>query len=203
MTGARVRIKICGVRTAEIVQVAAEAGADAVGFVLAPGSPRRIDAETAVDLAATLPPWVAPVAVFADAEVDEMLGAWPHDWIQLHGREADVHPALARRSVVKAVPITVGDEELLRWDAHPRVRALLVDAPRAGAGETFDLAPLVRVRARLGKPLIVAGGLTPRNVARIIREVHPWAVDVSSGVESSRGTKDASLIREFCDAVRA
>lgn len=199
---ARVRVKICGVCSAEIAMVAAEAGADAVGFVLAPGSPRTIDASRAQAIAATLPPWVAHVAVFVDMAGSAIATAWPRGWVQLHGREQTVADELAGRAVIKAVSIADGTDELLRWDDDPRARALLVDGPSAGGGEPFDLGPLMRVRDRLRKPLILAGGLTPANVGNAIRAVRPWAVDVSSGVESSRGVKDPKAIREFCWVVR-
>ena len=205
MTFGRVRVKICGVRTEEIAQVAADAGADAIGFVLVAASPRSIDAPLARAIADTLPPWVAPVAVVADMPGAAIVDAWPSGWVQLHGHEHDVAGELANRAVIKvltAASIVDGADELLRWDDHPGARALLVDAPRAGSGEAFDLAPLARIRDRLRKPLILAGGLTARNVGDAIRAVRPWAVDVSSGVESSRGVKDVGAIRDFCRAVR-
>jgi phosphoribosylanthranilate isomerase len=182
---------------------AADAGADAIGLIRVAGSPRLVDGDTALSIAAALPPWVAAVAVFADAPAEQILAAWPHDWIQLHGTEAEIDPALAGRSIIKAVPATLSDETLRWWDGHLRVRALLIDAPTPGHGLPIDLSRLEHLRGELRKPLILAGGLRPANVGAAIRSLRPWAVDVSSGVERHRGEKDAGLIRELCAAVRA
>jgi len=199
----RTRIKICGVRTLELALVAAEAGADAIGLLRVPGSPRTIDAETALAVAAALPPWVAPVAVFADLPAAEVVGEWPRGWIQLHGCEQEIDTALIGRSIIKAVSVTLADDAFRRWDGHPHLRALLIDAPTPGGGVPFDLRRLEGLRGELRKPIILAGGLSPVNVGAAIRSLRPWAVDVSSGVEHRRGEKDPHLIREFCAAVRA
>jgi len=199
----RARIKICGVRDAAMALHAARCGADAVGLVRVPASPRYVDADAAIAIAAALPPWVAPVAVFADADTQEILETWPHDWIQLHGAETDIDPLLAGRSVIRAVPASLPDEDILRWDRHPRVRALLVDSPRPGSGEAFDHGRVIALRPRLSKPLILAGGLGPQTVGEAIRRVGPWAVDVSSAVERTRGCKDPELVRAFCAAALA
>lgn len=199
----RTRIKICGVRSEAIVRAAARSGADAVGFVRVPTSPRFIDAAGARRLAALLAPTIAAVAVHANADPGEIVDEWPHGWIQLHGEEVAIDERLAGRTIVKALSIAAGEEAILRWDRHPRVHAVLIDAPHPGAGETFDHSKLALLRAELTKPLILAGGLTPKNVGRAIHVLQPWAVDVSSGVERVRGEKDPALIDAFCAAVRA
>ena len=199
----RTRIKICGVRDVEMALHAARCGADAVGLVRVASSPRFVDAETALAVAAALPPWVAPVVVHADADAQEILEGWPHDWIQLHGAEPDIDPMLAGRAVIKALPANLSDEAILWWDRHPRVRALLIDAPRPGGGEPFDHGRLAALRPSLAKPLILAGGLSASTVGEAIHRLRPWAVDVSSAVERSRGCKDPGLVREFCAAVMA
>lgn len=199
----RTRIKICGVRCEAMLLTAARCGADAVGFVRVASSPRAVDATTARRLAALLPPWIAAVAVHADGDASTILDEWPQGWIQLHGDERSIDDRFAQRSIVKALSIAAGEEAILRWDSDPRVQAILVDAPTPGSGEAFDHAPLVALRPRLSKPLVLAGGLTPENVGRAIHALRPWAVDVSSGVERQRGEKDAGLIDAFCAAVRA
>jgi len=202
----RTRIKICGVRDLETAQIAAECGADAIGLVRVDASPRAVDSLRAAELAANLAPWVAAVAVYADADAAVIASEWHHatirPWIQLHGREERVDSPLRGLQVIKALSIDESAESFRRWDDDPLVAALLVDAPTPGAGFAFDHEAFIQLRESLRSPLILAGGLTPENVGTGIRTLRPWAVDVSSGVESSRGVKDASLIREFCAAVR-
>ncbi|HMN97400.1 MAG TPA: phosphoribosylanthranilate isomerase [Phycisphaerales bacterium] len=199
----RTRIKICGVRTAEAVEAAARAGADAVGFVFARGSPRKLDAVAARPLAARLPPWLIAVSVFADAEPATIARLAVGEWVQLHGRTDLDAPELRSLRIIRALGIDAGRDAILREHDHPRVAALLVDAPRPGAGVAFDLAPLAALRERIEKPLLLAGGLSESTVGAAITAVRPWAVDVSSGVERERGTKDLGLIAGFCAAVRA
>lgn len=198
----RTRIKICGIRDVETALAAAEAGADAIGLVAVPSSPRFVEFESARRIAGALPPFVAAVLVTADADAEMLLAEWPHDWIQLHGAETAIDPLFGGRRIIRGVPLALGEAEILRWDRDPGVAALLLDAPRPGSGEPIDLDGLRALRDRVRSPLIVAGGLEPSSVAAVVRAVRPWAVDVSSGVERSRGVKDVGLIREFCAAVR-
>jgi phosphoribosylanthranilate isomerase len=136
--------------------------------------------------------------------MDEML-AWPHEWIQLHGRE-DEQVAEELRSegyqIIRGFrfdPVTVE-----RWDRCPAVDRLVIDGSTVGGtGEAFDHEALKAMSSMLETPLLVAGGLTPTNVASLIETMAPWGVDVSSGVESSRGRKNPELIEAFCAAVRA
>ena len=206
----RVAVKICGITTAEDARMAAAAGADAIGFVFWPKSPRAVDAATARAIAAVLPPFVLRVGVFVDASPEEMRRVADEvglDMVQLHGQEPPEDVARAPRRAVKAIRVGPGfrAEEALRYDGT--AAALLVDtladgAGPGGTGHTFDWSLVRPVRA--GTPfLVLAGGLTPENVGEAIAAVRPDAVDVSSGVESSPGRKDPAKVRAFVDAVRA
>jgi len=200
----RTRIKICGITSVEAARAAVEAGADAIGLVLATGSPRSIDHGLAERIAGSLPPLIAAVRVYRDV-VEEEVCAWPGQWLQVHGDEdeaylAGIRNAEARRSIIRGFHFSA--DAVRRWAACPHVDALLIDGPRAGSGEAFDHAELAAMMPQIAMPVILAGGLTPENVARAIGIVRPWGVDVSSGVESSPGVKDPSLIAAFCRAVR-
>lgn len=204
---ARTRIKICGVRDEEALFAAADAGADAVGFVFHPQSVRFIEPEEAFELAAMLPPFVATVGLFVDAPLEkfmQMEEACPTSFTQLHGKE---HADLVKQcgpGVIKAVrfdPATI-EKELAKWDAIPEVDAVLIDGSSGGQGQAFDWSLLVEPVKKLQKQWILAGGLTPENVGEAIRVLRPFAVDVSSGVESEPGVKDPDLIEQFCEAVQ-
>jgi phosphoribosylanthranilate isomerase len=211
---ARTRIKICGIRDADAARAAVDAGADAVGFVFVDGSPRRIELDDAAEIAEQLPPFVAAVALLvdpSDEEVGRVMMASDRFTLQLHGHESRASiEHLRGRSIIKAV--NFGDERQASWLDEPspcNVRALLIDAPAkpqqalpGGGGEAFDWRALARLDRALLPPLILAGGLTAQNVEEAIATARPYAVDVSSGVESSRGVKDAEKIRAFCAAVR-
>ena len=203
---ARTRVKICGVRDAETALVAADAGADAVGFVFVRNSPRFIDPEEAQDVMCCLPPMVSTVGVFmnhapdAFADIEE---SCPTTHSQLHGNE-DERVVKACGPVIKAVRFDAATiaADLARWEACEDVEAILIDGPSPGEGVPFrweDLPPLL---AKVDKPVFLAGGLTPENVADAVRIVRPYGVDVSTGVEKSRGVKDPALIEAFCEAVR-
>lgn len=203
----RTRIKICGIRTEEALFAAADAGADAVGFVFVPSSPRSIDPQGAFELMGLLPAFVASVGVFVDPDPDDFAdieAICPTAHVQLHGTEDERLVSALGPGVIKAVrfePETIR-VDMERWGRCDDVGAILVDAPTPGAGVAFDwkaLAPLVEA---CEKPVILAGGLTPESVGEAVRIVRPYAVDVSSGVERERGVKDAALIEAFCDAVR-
>ena len=194
------RIKICGIRDQELASAAVEAGADAIGCVLAPGSPRSVSFNVARDIASSLPPEVEMVGVFVNGSLEEDLQPWQPRWTQLHGDEDEAMAAALDGPVIRALPF---EEKLLRqWDACKSVARILVDSPNAGSGSSFDHDALEEIMESISTPIIVAGGLTIENVGEVIRRLHPWAVDVSSGVESSRGHKEPSMIREFCAAAR-
>ena len=211
----RTRIKICGLRSLDDALCAAEAGADALGFVFVDRSPRCVTAAQVAGIVHQLRPFVEPVALFADASLDQVSAVCDATGIrtvQLHGHE-DRHfvEALKAYRVIKA--INFGDAAQSHWlqaQAKEHVAAVLVDAPATpqaagltgGSGETFEWKALANFDRAIMPPLILAGGLTPANVAQAIAMAEPWAVDVSSGVESSRGIKDQSKIRAFCAAVQ-
>lgn len=197
----RTRIKICGVTSIEIAQAAADAGADAIGLVFVPDSPRYVLPGPAQRIARTLPPLMSAIGVFKNPS-DPDLQNWRGQWVQLHGQEEE--PQAARvaqtRRIIRGVRF---DPHLIRkWDRSPHVSALLIDGSDGGKGEAFEHRALAELLPELKTPVILAGGLTVRNVGDAIRLLRPFGVDVSSGVESSRGVKDAGMIREFCAAVR-
>jgi len=189
--------------------MAAEAGADAVGLVFWPGSPRRVDLKTAGRIAAALPPLVLRVGVFVDAGRDELARAADEaglDLLQLHGSEPpDAVEGLPRRAL-KALRVSDGFAlaEALRYEG--RAAGLVLDtkdvAAPGGTGRTFDWTLAQGVRDRV-KFLMLAGGLHPGNVAEAIRTVRPDAVDVSSGVESAPGRKDPAKVSAFVAAARS
>lgn len=203
----RTRIKICGVRDEVAALAAAECGADAVGFVFAPNSFRRITPDEACDIALTLPPFVAKVGLFVDAGIDMIdstRSLCPLDYVQLHGLEDEHATQEVSPFVIKAIRFDPGtiDREIERWNHVAEIDALLIDGGAGGEGKTIDWAALAHSAPACNHPIILAGGLNPANVADAIRAVSPWAVDVSSGVESVPGKKDPRLIAAFCDAVR-
>lgn len=199
-------IKICGLSTPETVAAAVTAGADAVGFVFAPGSPRTITADVAARLIAGVPTHVETVGVFRNQPLDEVIAAVRASGVrtaQLHGSEP-VEDVLALekagidtlRAFAAEDYAGLGSEERKLWDS----RRILLDAVNPGAGETFD--PRLVTTSRPSGFWLLAGGLDPQNVAELIRALRPSGVDVSSGVESERGVKSAELIEEFIRQVR-
>jgi len=202
-----VRVKVCGFTREQDVRDALDAGVDALGFNLARG-PRRIDVARAAQLVALVPPLIQAVALFVDADEDAILAAIAAtrcSAVQLHGDEP---PELAERLrrhviVIKAFRIAAA-ADLERVRGYP-ADAYLLDAAVAGAhggtGTSWDHRLLAG--RDLGVPLILAGGLTPANVAAAITAARPWAVDTASGVESAPGVKDAAQMRAFVAAARA
>lgn len=202
----RTRIKICGIRDPQTALIAIEHGADAIGLVFAEASPRSIEPEAAWEIISYLPPFVTSVGLFVNPTVEHFTAvreACPFEVGQLHGSESVEHIASLGAGMIKAIRFdarTIADD-LRRWSAVDELCALLVDGSAGGEGTTFDWAALADAAVHCDHPIILAGGLTPDNVADAIRAVRPFAVDVSSGVESSRGVKDPDLIRAFCEAV--
>lgn len=210
----RTRIKICGITRVEDARAATRAGADAIGVVFWTQTPRCVSIEQARALGAALPPFVSLVGLFVDPEPDEVraaLAAVPLDILQFHGDEAPEFCRGFNRPYIKAVPVKV-EADLLQCAArYPDARGLLFDAHQpggmpGGTGTTFDWT---RIPRGLGQPVILSGGLTPANVGAAIAQVHPWAVDVSSGVETNgpdgrprKGFKDAAKIAAFIAEVR-
>lgn len=206
----RTRIKICGIRDLATARAAAWAGVDAIGLVFHPASPRFIEPRQAWEILGKMPPFVTTVGLFVDATLERFCDVeelCPTDLSQLHGSESVELVRECGPNVIKAVrfhPDTIA-AELATWDAVDEVAAILVDGSAGGEGMPVDwneLAKYTAGRDKDAKPIILAGGLTPENVGEAIRLVRPAGVDVSSGVESSRGVKDPALIEAFCAAVQ-
>ena len=206
-----VRVKICGITRLQDLHAACNAGADALGFVFYEQSPRHLTIAAAVALVRELPPFVQSVGLFVNADpalIESVLQNVPLDVLQFHGDETPADCVRFGRPYIKAVRVNQ-DTDLLKYAADfDAARGLLLDAyvsgVPGGTGERFDwnLIP-----PNLPKPVILSGGLTPDNVAEAIQRVHPWAVDVSSGVEAAmllngaavaaKGIKDAHKMAQF------
>ncbi|MGZ5185466.1 MAG: phosphoribosylanthranilate isomerase [Caldimonas sp.] len=201
----RTRIKICGVTRPEDVAAAVDAGADAIGFVFHPASPRYLTVERAAALARALPPYVTPVGLFvnaAPAAITAAVAAIPTLVLQFHGDETATECAAAGRPYLKAARMAPGFDLLDFARRFGEAQGLLLDAhveTFGGSGKVFDWSLVPRA---VPHRLVLSGGLHAANVGTGILEIRPWAVDVSSGVESARGVKDAAAIHAFCDAVR-
>jgi phosphoribosylanthranilate isomerase len=189
-------VKICGITTEEDALLAVAMGADAVGFVFAP-SPRQVAVDHARDIARRLPPEILTVGVFRDEAPQRVADICHRAGLraaQLHGQESADDAAWVRRnvgSVIKAFPAGHAAERIAGYE----VDAVLIDAPRPGSGEVFDWNLVDGIP--LGRRFILAGGLTPENVASAIEHVRPWGVDVSTGVEREPGHKDPIKVRDF------
>jgi phosphoribosylanthranilate isomerase len=195
----RLWIKVCGLRTADAIAAAVDAGADAVGFVFHAASPRNLAASEARAIAAAVPPGIEKVAVFlhpSQAEVDAAIDAVHPDWVQTDAVDL---AGLRLPAGQRVLPVYRTDRPLPPPQDMPR--RFLLESGRSGAGERADWD----AAARLGsaRELVLAGGLDATNVAAAIAAVRPFGIDVSSGVESSRGIKDAELIRNFVSVARA
>ena len=201
-----VRSKICGITRIEDALLAAEAGADAIGLVFYDKSPRAVDVRQARAILAALPPFVTSVGLFVNASrcvIGEVLDAVPLDLLQFHGDETPEQCEGHGRPWFKALRVRPGDDLRAEAARFSGARAILLDAyvpgVPGGTGERFDWK---LIPADLPRPLILAGGLTPDNVAEAISSVRPYGVDVSGGVEASRGIKDAAKVAAFIQRVR-
>jgi phosphoribosylanthranilate isomerase len=202
-----VRIKICGITNLDDALLAAELGADALGFIFYPPSPRYVAPDAARQIIAQLPPFVTSVGVFvneAAAVVQELAAQVGLDWIQVHGRESPDYCRSLGRRVLKGLRIK--DAESLK-ELQPfqgAVHAFLLDTYKkgqvGGTGEIFDWE-LAREAQKYGQ-IVLAGGLTPENVARAIKIAQPQAVDTASGTEAAPGRKDPAKLQAFLKAVR-
>lgn len=199
----RPRIKICGIRDRAIASVAIDAGASAIGLVLAEQSPRYISWDTAERIAGAVIDRATPVPVFCDHDL-ETVARWSGPVVQLHGGEniEYVNELRELRPDMRIIRGFAFEIEAARgWNECVAVDALLIDGSTGGLGAAFQHDQLAALMPQLTKPVILAGGLTAQNVRVAIETVRPFAVDVSSGVESSRGVKDTNLIRAFCQQV--
>ncbi|MBF8268603.1 MAG: N-(5'-phosphoribosyl)anthranilate isomerase [Gammaproteobacteria bacterium] len=201
----RVRIKICGITRPEDAISAAQAGVDAIGLVFYEKSPRRVDAVTATAIIKSLPPFICKVGLFVDADADTVMATVrevPLDLLQFHGSETPEYCCGFGKPYLKAVRMRAGVDIREFEKNYHDAAALLLDTHvvdiAGGTGQTFawDLIPM-----GLRKPIILAGGLDAGNVGKAIRQVHPYAVDVSGGVESAKGIKDRRKIAAFVQAV--
>ena len=201
----RTRIKICGLTREADVEAACAAGADAVGFVCYPNSPRYVPPQRLRALARELGPFTVPVLLFVNASADRVQAARdavPTAVLQFHGDEQEPDCTRYGAPYVRAVRMAEGVDLLDFARLLSSASALLLDTPsevHGGSGRTFDWS---RVPARRTQRVILAGGLDSDNVARAVHAVRPYAVDVSSGVEEGPGIKSATRIRDFVDAVR-
>lgn len=202
----RIRVKICGITRPADAAAAAAGGADAIGLIFFPDSPRAVTAAVAGDIVAGLPPYVTRVGVFVDATretIDAVLGQVSLDLLQFHGDEDPADCAGIGLPYVKAIRMTPGVSLPEQVERYRGAAGLLLDTYSpdlaGGTGRTFDWDA---VPPDLGLPLILAGGLTPANVSEALRRVRPYALDVSGGVESAKGIKDPAKIYEFMRQVR-
>lgn len=198
---ARVRVKICGITRSEDAAQAVDVGADALGLVFYERSPRVIDIANAIAVSAAAGPFITLVGLFVDAEpeqVTSVLDEVPLQLLQFHGDESAAYCEAFERPYIKAIRMRPDVDLQALMAAHPRAQGFLLDAYRAGVpggtGETFDWQ---RVPRNAKRPIVLAGGLTPDNVADAIAQTQPYAVDVSGGVEASAGRKDAYKVRQF------
>ena len=201
----RTRVKMCGITRPEHARAAADAGTDAIGLMFYEPSPRYVTRERARDVCAALPPLISVVGVFVNPEPREVAAVvedLPVDMLQFHGDEPPDLCAKAGKPYLKAVRVRTRDD-IVRASARYRdARALLLDAHHdalwGGTGTRFDWN---MVPDDVNHPIVLAGGLTPENVADAIRVVRPFAVDVSGGVESAPGVKDARSMEQFMKEV--
>ncbi|HYN62233.1 MAG TPA: phosphoribosylanthranilate isomerase [Rubrivivax sp.] len=202
---ARTRIKICGLTSQADVDAAVQAGADAIGFVLYDKSPRHVTPARAAELARGLPPFVTPVLLLVNATpglLRSAIDAVPHALLQFHGDESPATCDAASRAYLRAARMAPGFDLLDFASRYTSAVALLLDADVegfGGGGKVFDWSV---IPSSVPLPVVLSGGLNAANVIDGVRRVRPWAVDVSSGVESAKGIKDAQAMRRFCQAVR-
>lgn len=201
----RTRIKICGITRAEDALLVAELGVDAIGFVFNAQSPRRITVEQAAEIAKIVPAFITKVGLFVDARPEQVSTARDEvglDLIQFHGSEIPNFCRGFNRPYIKAIRMREGIDVHAAVAAHAASAGVLLDSYMAGqvggTGHSFDWS---RIPSGLSRPLVLAGGLNSENVTEAIRQVQPYAVDVSSGVEKDKGIKDPDRLAAFFEAV--
>ena len=204
----RTRVKICGITRCGDAQLVVDAGVDAIGLVFYEKSPRFVSNTQAAEISQVIPAFVSRVALFKDAEqqmIESVLEQVDIDLIQFHGSETAGYCEQFNRPYIKALGMKGAEHDvnflLANVEKYQNAKALLLDghAPgeAGGSGESFDWASI----AVVAKPIVLAGGLTPGNVKQAIDLVHPFAVDVSSGVESSPGIKDIDKVAAFMQQI--
>jgi len=202
----RTRIKICGITRAEDIATAVNLGVDALGFVFVPSSSRFIDLQLAKQLLGAVPPFVTTVGLFMDqsqAEVAEIIEHCSINLLQFHGAETAEFCQQFDQAYIKAIPMGGNSDGLEMIGQHQQAQAFLFDSNdiggMGGSGHVFDWSKLPQ---GMDRPLILAGGINSMNVAEAIRQLKPYAVDVSSGVEKAKGIKDPQKMSEFVQAVK-
>jgi phosphoribosylanthranilate isomerase len=202
----RTRVKICGLTRAEDAREAARLGADAIGLVFYPKSPRAVNAEQALRVLQGLPPFVSVVGLFVDpteTDVRQVLERVPLDLLQFHGEEPAALCAGFGRPWIKAIRMREGIDLRAAGQPYGAATGLLLDSYQpgvpGGTGVGFDWD---RIPRELASKIVLAGGLTPANVASAVRSLRPYAVDVSGGVESAKGIKDPAKMAAFMREVR-
>ncbi|HBA35330.1 MAG TPA: phosphoribosylanthranilate isomerase [Gammaproteobacteria bacterium] len=200
------QVKICGITSVEVARACVEAGATAIGLVFYPQSSRYISVEKAAELAASLPPFVQVVGLFLDASMEEInftLRHVPLTLLQFHGQESVKFCESFNRPYIKSVGLGQPIDILTYIETYQSARGFLLDSNTHGApggsGHTFDWTTIPN---RIRNSIILAGGLNVTNVAEAIRQIKPYAVDVSSGVEKTRGVKDIALIKAFIQEIK-
>lgn len=201
----RTRIKICGITRQQDADSAIAAGADSLGFVFYAPSPRNIAVESAAEIIPRLPAFVTSTALFVNESAEtvrEVIARTQVDLLQFHGDESPEYCAQFDRPYMKALRMKPGIDVVAECERFADAVAILLDAYRpgvpGGTGESFDWD---MIPEDLPKPLVLAGGLTPENICTAVREVRPFAVDVSGGVEASKGIKDKDKIEKFTQEV--
>lgn len=201
----RTRVKVCGITRVEDAQAAIDAGADAIGLVFYEPSPRNVRIEQAREIAASVSAFVSVVALFVNADaqyVQDVLNSVRIDLLQFHGDEENDFCSQFQRPFIKAQRVRETSDVVASCVRFPDALAILLDSYKpgvpGGTGESFDWSLIPESQK---KPLILAGGLTPENVASAIKQVQPFAVDVSGGVEQSKGIKDPAKIDAFLSEV--
>jgi phosphoribosylanthranilate isomerase len=201
------RIKICGITREQDLRAVASSGADAIGLVFYEKSPRHVSVQQAAELARAVPPFLTVVGLFVNPTVEyvrEVLAQVPLDVLQFHGEEEPEFCAQFSKPYLKAVRVKAGMDLLQYATRYAGAQGLLLDAyvegTQGGTGESFDWA---LIPLNLPLPVVLSGGLHAGNVASAIKQVRPYAVDVSSGVEASKGIKDAAKVAAFVNEVKS
>lgn len=203
----RTRIKICGITELEDALQVADLGGDAIGLVFHANSPRVVELETAVRIREAMPPFVTVTALLMDEKTDwveQVLEEVNPDCLQFHGQESADFCERWSRPYIKAIPMASVTDAKAYAEQYEAAQGFLMDSNIAGcqggSGDTFDW---LKIPSAFDFPRVLAGGLNPSNVSAAITQVKPWAVDVSSGVEKSKGIKDANLIKQFFHEVKS
>lgn len=202
----RTRVKICGITRLEDARHAAAMGADAIGLMMHPSSSRALSLDQAIEIRRSLPPFVTATAVFLDDSEDwiaQVLHQVRPDCLQFHGSESAEFCASWGLPYLKAIPMGSIEDPLRYAGRFATAQGFLFDSNAAGrlggSGDTFDWS---KIPTSFDHPVVLAGGMNPSNVAEAITRIKPWGVDVSSGVEDSKGIKNAGLVERFIEEVR-